>query len=324
MQKALIFNPMRLSVVIPVYQSSNYLERCVKSVLSQSFHNFELILIDDGSTDGCYEICNSLAAKDSRIVVEHTPNRGLGAARNRGIELAKGKYITFIDSDDEIVPDTFAPNMEILENEYMVDMLEYPISVHHNSKREKKINFKPLIVSRREVFRHWLKSEGFKRCYACNKIFSRSLFDDLRFPEGESFEDAAICPKIVKLCNAICYSNKGLYLYHANKGGITHNYSFTVQEPLLRHNITLLSSISHLPGLKRESVKIWHECLNILIVLYRCPDPDIKYIEAATEALNIMKPNFFRLILSWIGIKNTLKDSVAIFFGVKAHCRLFK
>lgn len=315
---------MRLSVIIPVYQSANYLERCVASVLAQSFSDFELILIDDGSTDGCYDICESLAAKESRIVVKHTPNRGLGAARNRGIELARGKYITFIDSDDEITPHTFAPNMEIVESNSFIDMLEYPISVHHGSNREKIISFKPATLQASHTFRHWLKNNGFRRCYACNKIFNRTIFSELRFPEGESFEDSAICPKIVKLCNAIYYSDKGLYLYHANKDGITHNYSFAVQEPLLRHNTKLLMSIWDMHGVKRERVRIWHECLNALVVLHRCSNPDNIYLNSATESINLMKPNFFTLKWSGLGIRNVLKDSVAVFFGVKAHCKLFR
>ena len=94
-----------VSVIVPVYNVEKYLKRCVDSILAQSFADFELILVDDGSTDGSGLICDELAKTDNRITVQHNPNQGVSAARNNGIEAATGEWITFIDSDDYVLPD---------------------------------------------------------------------------------------------------------------------------------------------------------------------------------------------------------------------------
>ena len=104
-------NP-KLSVIIPIYKVENYLERCVKSVLNQDYRDFEVILVDDGSPDRCPQICDDLARMDDRIVVVHKTNGGLSAARNSGIEIAKGEYLVFLDSDDQWAEDKLRPLME--------------------------------------------------------------------------------------------------------------------------------------------------------------------------------------------------------------------
>ena len=127
---------MNLSIIIPVYNVEQTLQRCVKSVLEQSFTNYEIILIDDGSTDKSGQMIDSLAETDNRCTAIHQPNRGLSAARNTGIEIATGNYITFIDSDDFIAPETLTPLMNILETRKGIDLLEYPVLEHHGSPKE--------------------------------------------------------------------------------------------------------------------------------------------------------------------------------------------
>lgn len=116
-------NP-KLSVIIPIYKVENYLERCVKSVLNQDYRDLEVILVDDGSPDRCPQICDDLARKDDRIIVIHKTNGGLSAARNSGIEIAKGEYLVFLDSDDQWAEDKLRPLMEQLEKSE-VDMLMF-------------------------------------------------------------------------------------------------------------------------------------------------------------------------------------------------------
>ena len=106
-------NPL-LSIIIPVYNVKPYLDRCVQSVLAQSYSNMELILIDDGSTDGSSLLCDKWAAKDSRIIVIHKENGGVSSARNAGLEMYKGEYLTFIDPDDFLSANTYGMNMEYL------------------------------------------------------------------------------------------------------------------------------------------------------------------------------------------------------------------
>lgn len=108
-----------LSIIIPVYNTSAFLEKCVESVLKQNVE-MEIILIDDGSTDDSPALCDRLALCDARIKVIHQANSGISSARNRALDICKGKYITFVDSDDELLEDTYKPNLEILEqNEHI-------------------------------------------------------------------------------------------------------------------------------------------------------------------------------------------------------------
>lgn len=118
---------MKLSIIIPVYRAEDTLERCIGSILHQSFTSYELILVDDGSPDACPLLCDEYAGKDSRIHVIHKENGGLSDARNVGTKRAKGLYITFIDSDDAIGENTLQQLMEELYQHPDVDILEYPI-----------------------------------------------------------------------------------------------------------------------------------------------------------------------------------------------------
>ena len=135
---------MKLSVVIPVYNVAQTLRKCVESVLQQGVDNMEIILVDDGSPDECPKICDELAIADQRIIVVHKSNGGLSDARNAGIETAKGDYLTFVDSDDEIEKGTLSPLLNILETHRDVDIIEYLESPFGSAfYRDKNGNFIP-------------------------------------------------------------------------------------------------------------------------------------------------------------------------------------
>lgn len=135
---------MKLSIIIPVYRAEDTLERCIGSILHQSFTSYELILVDDGSPDACPLLCDEYAGKDSRIHVIHKENGGLSDARNVGTKRAKGLYITFIDSDDAIGENTLQQLMEELYQHPDVDILEYPIMERiGHPHREKLLSFSP-------------------------------------------------------------------------------------------------------------------------------------------------------------------------------------
>lgn len=120
-----------LSVIVPVYNVEPYLSRCVDSILSQTFTNLELILVDDGSTDRSGAICDEGVIKDPRVKVFHELNAGVNTARNKGLNIAQGDYIAFVDGDDFIKPNTFSEAIELLEQNDEIDILQYPeIYVH--------------------------------------------------------------------------------------------------------------------------------------------------------------------------------------------------
>ena len=126
-----------LSIIIPVYNTSAFLEKCVESVLKQNVE-MEIILIDDGSTDDSPALCDRLALCDARIKVIHQANSGISSARNRALDICKGKYITFVDSDDELLEDTYKPNLEILEQNEHITVVQFPYIYPYNQPNPRK------------------------------------------------------------------------------------------------------------------------------------------------------------------------------------------
>ena len=199
---------MILSVIIPVYRVEATLDRCVKSVLLQHIDSMEVILVDDGSPDQCPLLCDQWAERDSRIQVIHKQNGGLSDARNAGIEIATGKYITFVDSDDWIDDNTYEPLLSLIGDN---DILEYSVADRLTLK-DRQYD---------DVNEYWLKGQAYTHTYACNKIYRRSLFDDVRYPKGRIFEDVYTLPQLLRKTHRIATTQHGCYHYWFNPDGIT-------------------------------------------------------------------------------------------------------
>lgn len=213
-----------LTIVVPVYNVVATLERCVESIVSQSFTDWEMILVDDGSPDESGALADRLAATDDRIRVVHKHNGGLSDARNRGIEEARGEYITFVDSDDLVAPDTYAPLMAILQVHPEVDVLEYPVGHYdHAGHLTAMVSF----PERRwdDVRTYWHSLQAWDHTYACNKVYRRCLFDAHRFPVGRVFEDAWLWPEMLQEHPVVMTTERGQYQYIHNDQGISSTAS---------------------------------------------------------------------------------------------------
>ena len=305
-----------LSVIIPVYDSLSTLNRCVESVLSQNVDGMEVILVDDGSADGSAALCDSIAAQNESVRVIHRPNGGLSAARNTGIEAAQGEWISFVDSDDALAPGTLNGNLEYARQLPDTDLVEFPVTVGYGSARSFNFDFKPVDTVSDQVFAYWIQSGGYNHCFACHKLFRATLFSTIRFPEGESFEDAAVCPDIIRLCRTVRYSDIGRYLYYKSEGSITHRYRFSNQEPLFRHNLRLLRQITELGFGNECRARLWNQCLNLLIDLGRCKDADRAYISANASELSRIRP------CHTLRHAATFKQIIKALMGPKAASRL--
>ncbi len=219
-------NPL-LSIIVPVYNVEEYLPRCIDSVLSQTFTDFELILVDDGSLDKSGEICDEYGQKDSRIVVLHQPNKGVSAARNRGVDIARGEYITFLDSDDRIGTNTtYEENIDIIKKDLQIDILQYPVfSVSKNNKISKSIPSSQYIVGERDLFLNWYTGTLI-RGYVWDKIFRRYIFEQVRFPEGMHLAEDAFCiVDFVKIIKCLYISELGHYDYFYRENAATVEYT---------------------------------------------------------------------------------------------------
>lgn len=196
-----------LSVIIPVYRVEHYLHECVDSVLSQTYTNLEVILIDDGSPDTCPALCDEYAAQDSRIRVIHQTNQGLSAARNAGLDIAVGQFIAFVDSDDLVSPDYFAAALSLFDSCPNLDLVELPLMSRFNTADAARHApaVTEIIQGHDRVFTAWFRHQGYLRAYSQLKVYRRHLFDDVRFPIGATFEDLHIITDVLNHCQAIAF-----------------------------------------------------------------------------------------------------------------------
>jgi glycosyltransferase involved in cell wall biosynthesis len=227
---------MKLSIIIPVYRVENTLDRCLKSIMLQGYGDYELILVDDGSPDRCPQLCDEWAVRDRRITVIHKANGGLSDARNAGIEQAQGEYITFVDSDDFIGPDTYQPLMQQLERRPEIDMLEFPVYWHYGSKEQQVVDYGEQDYT--DMTDYWLKGQAYLHTYACNKIYRSVLFEQVRYPKGKVFEDAYTLPELLRKARKVKTSSKGFYHYCWNEQGITATATGQQLRQLLEAHMT--------------------------------------------------------------------------------------
>ena len=214
-----------ISVIVPVYNVERYLTRCIDSILAQTYQNFELILVDDGSTDGSGTLCDSYMKKDSRIKVIHKKNGGLSDARNSGIDAAEGEFLSFIDSDDWVRPDF----LNILHGnavQYGADVSVVNLHKEYDDGRIEKLNrVSEELLSREEALQN-LYRIGIYINVACNKLYKSALFSDIRYPVGKLHEDGFTTYKLLYKANRVYYSDADLYCYYQRSGSIM-NQPFT-------------------------------------------------------------------------------------------------
>lgn len=232
---------MKLSIIVPVYKVEDFLDACVRSILEQDVDDCEVILVDDCSPDRCGAMCDDWAKKDSRIKVVHcSQNGGLSYARNQGLKIAKGEYVTFVDSDDFLAPDTYKENLALLDANTDVDVLEFPVYIYYGSKKEEK--YVPG-DNNKVTYVEWLNKRGFCYCYAWNKIYRKELWADSEFPEGKLFEDILVIPSIMEKCRMILRSNKGLYYYCDRNGSISNTINVRVKTDYIKANMLLFEKL---------------------------------------------------------------------------------
>lgn len=211
-----------ISIIIPVYKVEKYLEKCIESVLKQTYTNLQIILVDDGSPDNCGKICDEYAKKDPRIEVIHKVNGGLSDARNVGIAKAKGKYIGFVDSDDYIKEDMYEILINLIKeydadvsicNLYdVIDGKEY-IRNNENGIQE---------YSRLEILKEVLLDKNIQS-YAWNKLYKKELFDEIKYPIGKKYEDIGTTFYVFEKCNKIVVTSEPEYYYLKRSDSLVNN-----------------------------------------------------------------------------------------------------
>lgn len=205
-----------ISVIVPVYNVDKYLERCLDSIINQTYNNLEIILIDDGSTDKSAKICDVYKNKDQRIVVIHKKNEGVSSARNYGLKIAHGNYVGFVDSDDYINSNMY----EILYANFLkynvdISMCNYNIIKQRtvDSRYHENLKNDDFIIENKEQFYKMLNQFYFKG-FLWNKLFKKDNAKKIGFRSDISFcEDLLFVAEYAQACNTFCYYKKPLYNY---------------------------------------------------------------------------------------------------------------
>lgn len=252
-----------LSIIIPVYKAENTLDRCIKSVLAQDIEEIELILINDGSPDKSPELCDEWCKKDSRIKVVHKKNGGPGSARNAGLEVCTGEYVTFIDSDDYLLSDTYSPLMSYLLNNPEVDMLEF--NLQHEDKERIPLNLQDHLYQNPKDY--WLQTRTWTHGYVCNKIFRRSLFKGIHFGNERICEDLLVIPKLLKLCKKIYTTQHGFYVYTDNESGLSKVITRKNSFKALRSNIKVAWMMRTVPWDKNGRNLYYYMCCRMVDII---------------------------------------------------------
>lgn len=209
-----------ISIIVPVYNVEKYLSRCIESILSQSFSDFELILVDDGSTDRSGEICDEFAKKDPRIRVFHKANGGVSDARNAGLDLVTGKYIGFVDGDDYIENCMYRVLWDMIQKDEADISVCGVFNSFENQKRPQCEEMDAFVCNGREAFAITLAGKKMPASL-CNKLYRREIFSQRRFLVGKTYEDAFFLPSLLLDAEKVSVTTEPLYNYWHRMDSIT-------------------------------------------------------------------------------------------------------
>ena len=296
----------KISVIVPIYNMEKYLERCVDSILAQTYTNLEIILVDDGSSDLSPEICDRYAQADSRVKVVHKTNGGLSSARNAGLDIATGDYIGFVDSDDYISADMYRILAERLENsDCEIANVMYvradeegnttPSNVPHATDKE---------IGSEQFIRELMLHTGDVSVWS--KLFQIEMLKEIRFPEGKLNEDLLFMLEVFTKVNKVAFAAHIGYYYFTRSESISSGYGKAVID-MVGNSLKAKEIVRNaFPNLRKESERfaIFQHMAYLLIVPAR---DAVKSNEVYTSAVKYLRKNAFRgLFNKYLSLKNKI------------------
>lgn len=204
--------PVLITVIVAVYNVEKYLNKCIESIISQTYHNLEIILVDDGSTDDSGKIIDNYAQNDKRIVPLHKENGGQGEARNFALDIAKGEYISFVDGDDYLAED-YIEYLYQLKQKYDADISACTFKkIYRDDEELDDINDEICVLNTYEALEELLYQRRVIPGPVC-KLYRKELFNNVRYPKGIYYEDLAVIYKLLEKCNNLIIGTKQKYYY---------------------------------------------------------------------------------------------------------------
>ena len=290
-----------ISVIVPIYKVEKYLDKCIESIINQTYYNLEIILVDDGSPDKCGEICDKYALQDDRIVVIHKENGGLSDARNKGLKVSTGKFISFIDSDDFISVNYFEYLYSLLKK-YNADIsvvLPYKFS-NYDEIKINNTGGKVTVYNASEALITMLYQKKFDNA-AWGKLYKKDVVKNIEFPVGKLYEDIGTTYKYLLNSKKVVFGNERLYYYLQRNDSIMGK-PFRIQEmDYIYQSKILLDDVSKIGNKK-------------LIEAAEC-----RYVNANFSVLLKIKRNSLFIEQRKEIIKNIKKISFKILFNANSR-----
>jgi glycosyltransferase involved in cell wall biosynthesis len=239
-----------ISVIIPIYNVEQYLRRCLDSIVNQTYTNLEIILVDDGSPDKSPQICDEYASRDNRIIVIHKENGGLSDARNAGLDICKGEFISFVDSDDWVSQDYINELYSSIKNSHADIAIVNHTHVTDNFKinTESNQNYTIKLFSKQQALFKLIAKQHQPFVVSWGKLYRKELFNNIRFPVGKYHEDEFTSHFLINRASKIAYSSKILYFYYQRPNSITNQNHLTdiIEAFENRLNFTITNNLNNL------------------------------------------------------------------------------
>lgn len=316
-----------ISLIVPIYKTEEELRDCIDSILEQTYTNFELILLEDGSPDNCGRICDEYAIKDSRIRVIHKENTGVSDTRNMGIQLATGLYIGFVDSDDKIEKNMLECWKKVID-EKQPDMLICDYEIEGSTTSKKTLSLQEGIIKKEEFWDKLYKEEYYGG-YLWNKLFHRKLFQldsqtpILLNPELKIMEDLVVISKLAQDAKSIYYINQKLYVYRDRLQSALHTtFQLSIKKNIYQAYIELIPLIqkNSRQNLSMFQIRQCKECAHLLSLL-KCTYRQDELLEKEVrkkikETINIVKKS------QEISLKEKIK--IWLYFRFPYICGILK
>ena len=316
-----------ISIIVPVYKVEKYLSRCIESIFAQTYTSYEVILIDDDSPDNCPRICDEFATMHNNVFVIHLKDSGVGAsgARNAGIEIARGKYITFIDSDDYVDKDLLVSLMKGIGSspDVLLSMCSYNLAF--DSKADEINNVASIdlrIVSDLDGMDMLISDQT--RSAVWGKLYSRDLFKDLQFPVGKHNEDMFVMPAIFKKAKKIAVTSQRLYYYYQDSESLCRSsFNYNMLNMLEALFVWKEHVRIYYPSLQRKCDSHYYSTI-IDMCQYLAIKTDDYGLEKYGYFKNIIKSNsYFILISPYVTFNNKIKTILFNLLVFKLIMRIF-
>ncbi len=245
-------NTPLISIILPIYNVEKYLSKCLDSIIHQTYENLEIILVDDGSTDACPEICDKYAKQDSRIKVIHQENMDVSGARNTGLANVSGEYISFIDPDDYVAKDYIGYLFQLLKDNQCDMAICGMTFVYEDGASKTKINsIETEILNSFDALEFMLYQKKINNS-PCAKLYKRELFDGIIYPLNKRYEDLGTTYKLIMKCNTIVIGNQPYYYYFQSKNSIVRS----------EFNSKTLDILDMVYQLEKDVLKVYPNLIN--------------------------------------------------------------